>query len=323
MKLIDIIDFIKKNDITGYQIAQNTGLTEVGVNKILNGASKNPRKSTIDVLANFLHNNYGFDLRMEKLTYGERLDATLNAKGMTAYKLSVATGLPQSSISNYRKNKSVPNNITNNEIASKLNINPIWLLTGEGDKEPLKVLELEVNEPYVMDVHENKNANKFLKLPNGQYLMTMPLAEYDIQAGFLDHFQDLDFLADMGQHSIIVDRPAQGRYVAFRVKGNSMEDGSDESIKESSIVSCRELQIHHWTSRLRINDFPYWVIYTTESRYPLLKQIINHDIDNCKILCHSLNKAPEYSDFELNLSDVQALFYVVDVSRSINKKLNY
>ena len=247
------------------------------------------------------------------------LDLKLKRKklGMTQLDLAKRLGVDRMTIINYENGRVIPeskvkllNIILNNESKNEI-------------KAKSEALEIEVNEPYIIDVHENKNANKFIKLPNGQYLMTLPLAEYNIQAGFLDHFQDLDYLADMAQHSIIVDKPVQGRYVAFRVKGNSMEDGSDESIKESSIVSCRELQRHHWTSKLRINDFPYWVIYTSESQYPLLKQIINHDIDNRKILCHSLNMAPEYSDFELNLNDVQALFYIVDVSKSISKKLYY
>lgn len=230
--------------------------------------------------------------------------------GLTQKQLAEKIGVSNNTIINWERGDVIPN--TKHQILNKI-LNQL-----------ISVNELSVVEPYIIDVHENKNANKFMKLPNGQYLMTMPLAEYNIQAGFLDHFQDLDYLADMAQHSIIVDKPVQGRYIAFRVKGDSMDDGTSDAILQNSIVSCRELQRHHWTSKLRTNDFPYWVIYTTESKYPLLKQIINHDIDNGRILCHSLNTAPEYSDFELSLNDdIQALFYVVDVSKTISKKLNY
>ena len=170
---------------------------------------------------------------------------------------------------------------------------------------------------------ENKNGNTFIELPNGQFLMIMPLAEFEVQAGFLDNYTDVEFLAEIAKHSIIVDKPVQGRYVAFRVKGDSMDDGSSDAITQNSIVSSRELQRQHWNSKLRIKDFPYWVIYTTQSKYPLLKQILSHDVTNGTIKCHSLNDAPEFTDFELKLNDVQGLFYVVDVSRSVSKKINY
>lgn len=171
---------------------------------------------------------------------------------------------------------------------------------------------------------ENKNGNTFIELPNGQYLMIMPLAEFNIQAGFLDNYTDVEFLAEISQHSIIVDKPVKGRYIAFRVKGDSMDDGSSDAILQNSIVSTRELQRHLWESnKLHLKDFQYWVIYTSQSKYPLLKQIISHNVDKGMIKCHSLNDGPEYKDFELRISDIQALFYVVDVSRSISKKINY
>lgn len=57
MELPQIIKEIKDRGITAYKIAESTNLTEVGINKILNGQSKNPRRSTLVILENFLHNN--------------------------------------------------------------------------------------------------------------------------------------------------------------------------------------------------------------------------------------------------------------------------
>jgi transcriptional regulator with XRE-family HTH domain len=57
MGLTEIIQEIKNRGITAYKIAEATSLTEVGINKIINGSSKNPRKETIQILENFLHNN--------------------------------------------------------------------------------------------------------------------------------------------------------------------------------------------------------------------------------------------------------------------------
>lgn len=52
----DIVHVIKERGLTGYKIAEETGLSEVGVNKIINGKSKNPRSSTLEIIHNYLHN---------------------------------------------------------------------------------------------------------------------------------------------------------------------------------------------------------------------------------------------------------------------------
>lgn len=186
-----------------------------------------------------------------------------------------------------------------------------------------KEYELDVRDPFEFTHLENTNANSFIKLDNSQWLMTMPLAEFNVQAGLLDHYQDMDYLQGLSQHSIIVDRPAKGRYVAFRVNGDSMDDGSRNSIVPNSIVAARELGRQHWTSKLRYNTFPYWIIYTTEARMPLLKEIVAHDVEKGTITCHSLNSDPGYNDFDLSLDNIQALFYVIDISRSVSSKDYY
>jgi hypothetical protein len=183
--------------------------------------------------------------------------------------------------------------------------------------------DISVNDPFELEFIENSNSNSFSKLENGQYLMTMPLADYDIQAGFLDVYQDIEQLKELGKHSIIVDKPVKGRYIAFRVKGDSMDSGRTHAITERSIVTTRELGRQNWNSKLRFKDFPLWVIYTTQSKMPLLKQIIDHDVEKATIKCHSLNESPEYVDFDLSLNDVQALFYVIDVSRSVSRYEEY
>lgn len=55
-RLEEIIKEIKTQGITGYKIAEVTELTETGVNKILNGETKNPREKTIKILENYITN---------------------------------------------------------------------------------------------------------------------------------------------------------------------------------------------------------------------------------------------------------------------------
>lgn len=217
------------------------------------------------------------------------------------------------------------------KFCSTFNINKNWLQTGEGkmlksdlkkySEEPIR--EMVIEEATIPDeeVFENKNGNSFIDLGGGFKLMTMPLLEIEAQAGFVDNLQDTEFLTSIeDKHSIIVSDNHLGRYVALRVKGDSMDDNTGEAIRPNSIVSCRELQRHLWRDKLKTNKYPYWVIATTKSSYPLLKEIVNHDVEKGILTCHSLNDAPEYQDFELHLNDVTALFYVVDVNRTISNK---
>ncbi|CAL65859.1 helix-turn-helix domain-containing protein [Christiangramia forsetii] len=57
LKTEEIVNEIKKKKITAYQIASETDLSEVGINKILNGQVKKPRKSTIKILSNYLNSS--------------------------------------------------------------------------------------------------------------------------------------------------------------------------------------------------------------------------------------------------------------------------
>lgn len=231
--------------------------------------------------------------------------------GLTQKELGDLIGSSRETIINYEKGRPIPN--SKSEILNKV-------------LQPDSIYYRSVTHEHIKptgDDFENKNGNKFIELPNGQYYMLMPLAEFKIQAGFLSNYQDADFLMDLGQHGILVDKPLQGRYVAFRVNGDSMDDGSNHAITRDSIVTTRELQRHLWVDKLRYRDFPYWVIYTTQSKMPLLKEIIEHNTEEGYIVCHSLNDSPEFTDFKLHLNDIQALFYVIDVNRSVSKKIIY
>ena len=231
--------------------------------------------------------------------------------GLTQKELADLIGASRETIINYEKGKRIPR--SKSEILHK-----VLVVDGLSNTK----VDHEVIQP-TGDDFENKNGNKFIELPNGEYYMLMPLAEFTIQAGFLSNYQDADFLMDLSQHGILVDKPLQGRYVAFRVNGDSMDDASNNAIVRDSVVSTRELQRHHWMDKLRFRDFPYWVIYTTQSKMPLLKEIVEHNTEEGYIVCHSLNDSPEYTDFKLHINDIQALFYVIDVSRSVSKKISY
>lgn len=247
----------------------------------------------------------------------EEIKSLIKKHSISTYQISQDTNLSQPGLDKLLKG------ISKNPHRKTLNVLSEYLRKIEQKSYTPTLDNLSVNEPFEMSYYENKNSNQFIKLENGQHLMVVPLLEFNVQAGFLDHYQDLEYLNSLSKHSLIVDKPAQGRYLAFRVSGDSMDSGGNDAIMPNSIATARELQRQHWTNKLRYLDFPYWIIYTTQARMPLLKQITNHDTEKGIITCHSLNNDPGYTDFDLSINDIQALFYVVDIHRTVANKNYY
>lgn len=86
MDVSEIVKSIKEKNITAYEIAKNTLLTEVGINKILNGTSQNPRKSTLKILEDYLtsypqgiHNNQGSYQTKTTISNAIPIDIDINA----------------------------------------------------------------------------------------------------------------------------------------------------------------------------------------------------------------------------------------------------
>lgn len=60
MNKLQLISYIKlecnKRGITAYKIAQATGLSSVGIQKILNLETKNPSTTTLNTIKNYIEN---------------------------------------------------------------------------------------------------------------------------------------------------------------------------------------------------------------------------------------------------------------------------
>jgi phage repressor protein C with HTH and peptisase S24 domain len=142
MELKEIVDSIKKNNITAYEIAKNTLLTEVGINKILNGSSQNPRKSTLKMLEDY--------------------------------------------ITNYANG----NFVTQGSVQTKTTI-------------------INANQ---LDIDIN--------------VMLVPLVNQYAYGGYLQGFNDPEFIEELPKIPFIVEKEHKGEYICFEVKGDSMDNGT-------------------------------------------------------------------------------------------------
>lgn len=139
----------------------------------------------------------------------------------------------------------------------------------------------------------------------------VPLIGQYAHAGYLCGFGDEDYMRGLPTLPFMVDRELKGRYVAFEVKGDSMDDGSRDSLMEGDKLICRQIRSDLWQYKLHYNDWDFVVVHKTEGI--LVKRIIAHDVEHGLITIHSLN--PMYEDRVLSLNDVAQLFNVIEVMR--------
>ena len=103
-------------------------------------------------------------------------------------------------------------------------------------------------------------------------VMYVPLVNKYAYAGYLSGFGDAEYIQSLPTVPMISDREGRGTYMAFEVKGDSMDDGSRDSYEQGDIIICRQIAAHHWQSKLHIHKYDFVIVHRTEGI--LLKKII-------------------------------------------------
>lgn len=167
---------------------------------------------------------------------------------------------------------------------------------------------------------EPSEESPFMDLGDGKYLMFVPLIQEPAYAGYLGGFADPEWVEERPKHTIIVDRHHRGLYRAFEVVGDSMTDGTDESIMDGSIVVGRFLQRHHWATQLHTHKYSDWVI-VHKTRGIVVKRIFHKNIKDGVITIKSLNPDKDtFPDEDFSLDDIQELYNVVQYSKTARRR---
>lgn len=192
------------------------------------------------------------------------------------------------------KVKKISSSLANDIISKYGQFNLTWLLTGEGEM---------LNTPNQLSDEAS--------LIDEPIILRVPLVSQYAQAGYLCGYADAAYMATLPTIPYIVDHEAQGHYVAFEVKGDSMNDGTEDAILEGDRLLCREIQPHLWVdSKLHIRKWDFVIVHTEGI---LVKRIIDHNVENHTITIHSLNSM--YQDKVINLADVKQIFNVIELQR--------
>lgn len=153
-------------------------------------------------------------------------------------------------------------------------------------------------------------------VPDGsRIIQTLPIIPIEAQAGigkgFLydkDPSQDPEEIYDeFDSMEVVLERETSDRYKLFRVKGDSMTDGTLNSICSGDVILCREVYPEDWKLGLTNNRFPNVVVIIEEEGI-LIKRLIKHSKKKETISLHSIN--PQYDDFTVELKNVRAFYYV-------------
>lgn len=205
-----------------------------------------------------------------------------------------------------------------------------WLFSGEGEMENKKTINVHGNNNQTavsesglaLNIKNNTGSVNYLThdslpkdqvTPNASYvsefdIQYVPLVNQYAYAGYLDGYNDITYLEQLPKIPFIVDHEGKGNYVAFEIKGDSMDDGTDEGYKEGEKVLCREIAQHLWSkSKLHLRKWDFVIIHKDGI---LIKRIINHDVENHTITIHSLNDF--YPDNVIDLIEVKQIFNVIE-----------
>lgn len=236
---------------------------------------------------------------MSEVTANERLRRLQKILGYTSQQaFADALGIKQGSLSDvYRAKNGIGVSAQIKIALSKLGVNIDWLDTGEGE-----ILRSSEEKP-----HHRIESNVRPVLEGEMEWIEVPLMPYKARAGVLAGFGDPDWREGKQTMQILVDRRLRGDYLIYEVEGDSMDDGTINAFLEGDFLLCRVLPKSDWQYGIKKRTATFCVI-ATDTEGVVLKQITRHDKADGIITCHSLN--PAYDDYEVNLSDVQAIFYV-------------
>lgn len=208
--------------------------------------------------------------------------------------------------------------LSQTELAKKLDVSLRAVQTWEGGTRSPK-FEIMQKITNLYENYEQKGIRKqyiksnAVKLSDDIPTMLVPLIHQYAYAGYLSGFSDPEYIDELPKIPFIVENGThKGNYLAFEVRGDSMDNNTKEAYQSGDYVLAREIQQQHWINKLHIKKWDFVIIHRTEG--VLIKRISDHNINTGYITLHSLNE--EYEDTSVNLDDIVQLFNVVKVLRN-------
>lgn len=224
--------------------------------------------------------------------------------------------------------------LSQEELAEMLSVHRRTIQNWEGGgtipKTKMGALEKKINEMsnnVLFNGHEivpsdsetiiTKAGMQFIPNKGGSYTMLTPhITEYGY-AGYMRGFSNETYVAEMPIFPVVVHELHRGAYISITNRGESMDDGTRESIMDGDILTGRFVQRHLWENNLiHYKKHRFFIIHHIDGI--LIKQITEHDVEGKRIKIHSLNPDKEaYPDEWIDLTKVKELFNVTQKSQKM------
>ncbi|UJH68982.1 helix-turn-helix domain-containing protein [Allomuricauda sp. SCSIO 65647] len=179
---------------------------------------------------------------------------------------------------------------------------------------------LSIAEMYMYEVNENeivylntgmlsRKNNSVYDIEPGKYFVMAPLVSQNQYKQYIQNHTDINFFERLPKIGFMTNSVTSNKYVAFEIMGDSMNDGSIESIPNKAVVLGEQFDISEKNLQ-QIKASQSLKVIVCKDRI-LCKKIVEYSEKANAILCTNLNKSPEYQDFELPMADVLQFFNIV------------
>lgn len=235
------------------------------------------------------------------MTVIDRIRKIISEEGLTVEMFANNTEISKNTLDSMFKKKTNPSfeNLSKIfETYPKYSIE--WLMTGKG-----VMLGDRIAESF--DI--NSCETKYTSLPGGFFRLRVPLVSANCYSRYTKEYASPRFQNALSEVDFLITQMEDKRYYSFEMKGDSMDDGSIQGIKDRDILLVCEQSVDVWKSVLAEGKYSYWVLVLQNAI--VCKRIIAFDEKQDILECQSLNSSPEYTDFKLKIGDVCQLFGVV------------
>jgi transcriptional regulator with XRE-family HTH domain len=174
--------------------------------------------------------------------------------------------------------------------------------------ETLELIAQKLNVPISTFFTEKHEA----EILTNMHCVEVPIVPVYAYASFLHGHDDTEYMDSLPTMSVIIDRKyGKDGFLIFEVKGNSMDDGSKRALLDGDKILVKELDSDCCRTKLKTDDNFFVIIHRTDGI--VVKQIVEHNVEEGVIRCHSINPSPEYHDFDIDLREVTRIFKVAAI----------
>ncbi|NAS10903.1 helix-turn-helix domain-containing protein [Poritiphilus flavus] len=224
-----------------------------------------------------------------------------------------------------RRKKSISQ--TNLAEAIGVSLRTIQLYERKGANIPIKNLtkiaqyfEMSIAELYMYEVNEtdgkyngkprfSSKGQQVQQVGLGKYQISVPLISGEQQRAYCKNLHNKDYINGLSHIGFVIEEVQNSSYAAFEITNNSMDNGKIGGIPNKAIVLGKLVPGKKFPTEWLSRPNHPWILVTLEGI--LCKSIIAYDKEGGKLKCHNLNPSPEYTDFELNMENLEQLFLVV------------